>query len=213
MAGNEKGAAHPIRLSGLWHFRRKMEAVGVGRDSFSYKANKATLKVVYLIDCRPNELIIGVEGVRIYAFPVEVTTDCYVTPYLGSHYGPLLDALGVEKGTREFRTVNFFRELDGFVPDRPSVKAFPETEHIARFLDDVEEAEKVYFRGWLTHGDVRHVTVENLRKTGRLLGPAAYESCLEHNISSRWSADPRDRREITPPVTDDGTAVDETSNR
>jgi hypothetical protein len=137
--------------------------------------------------------------VGTYAFEVEVSQDCFVTPYLGRHYGRLLDALGVEKGENPFRTVNFFRELDSYVPNRPPHRVFTRPDLVARTRGDVEEADKVYFVGWVAHGDDRHVTSENLRKTFNLLGADAANSCRRNNVSSRWAAVHSQARQVTSP--------------
>jgi hypothetical protein len=64
----------------------------------------------------------------------------------------------------------------------------------------IEEGEKVYFVRWLPHGPDRHVTEENLRKTGELISWQTAEACSTYNVSTCWSAHACDARDIDDPI-------------
>jgi hypothetical protein len=64
---------------------------------------------------------------------------------------------------------------------------------VAKYYDDIEESEKIYFIGFLDNNKLCHkVSDRNLRKTRLLIGEDAYYTCMKHNISTRWSALPKD---------------------
>jgi hypothetical protein len=92
------------------------------------------------------------------------------------------------------RVTKFLREVNERIPDQPHQSTFQTPELISRLWNDSGEPDEVYFIGWVAHTDGRHVTGANLSKTGRLLGPDARRSCAKNNVSSRWSADPREKR-------------------
>jgi hypothetical protein len=193
--------AKPLRLARLASFRRQMLAQSATRAMFRYRTRKAELEVAYIIDVDPNVLLIGVTGVTPFAFEVEVDRRGQVIPFLApGDLGALLDALGVERGPeRRFSVRGFFEYLDSRVPEHAGPVDAPQPDFVARFWDDVEEADKVYFVGWRNNPVGAHVTAENLAKTERLIGRGAREACARLNISSCWTADWDDRRLVTRP--------------
>ncbi|MCS7465006.1 DUF6037 family protein [Paenibacillus doosanensis] len=58
------------------------------------------------------------------------------------------------------------------------------------YRKDVEEADKIYFMGWLDKTiSGNKATPNNLEKTRLLLGQDAYVRCKAKNVSSRWTDD------------------------
>lgn len=60
---------------------------------------------------------------------------------------------------------------------------------IAPYHSDIEEADRIYFLGWLNNPYPKNVTPENLDKTKRLLGVEVYNFSKKHNVSTRWTDD------------------------
>lgn len=189
---------HRITLGRLRPFHQAMRKQGLSRAAFSYRNNKATLEVVFIVDESPYVLHIATRGVHPFAFEVDVLPGYQVVPYLGDAFRPLLDALGVEwNPTNRFSTTAFFRELDSNVPHGMVKPVEAEPHQLTLRRESVEESEKVYFIGWTCHGEGRHVTTENLNKTKRLIGKMSAARCARQNVSSNWTADSNLRKKLS----------------
>jgi Family of unknown function (DUF6037) len=64
----------------------------------------------------------------------------------------------------------------------------------------IEEGSKIYFVRWVAWGSGRHVTEENLMKTGELISWEAEAACRRYNVSTCWSADLNDAHDIGDPL-------------
>ncbi|MFN2938452.1 DUF6037 family protein [Lachnospiraceae bacterium YH-ros2226] len=67
-----------------------------------------------------------------------------------------------------------------------------------RICKDIDEADKRYFCGWNDHEKDKR-QARNIEKTEFYLGHTVAKYCEENNISSMWSAYPRDEQAITMP--------------
>jgi hypothetical protein len=193
------GDGQPTKaLGALRLLHQRMREEGVDRTTFSYRNNRARLDVVFLIDETPYVLLIGVRGETPYSFELPVLPGYRVPLLFNEHLKPLMDALGVRPNPDSpFRTSLFLDDLDRHIPDYVNARDLP-TDLLSRraAASDVEEADKVYFVGWVAHGDGRRVSAQNLDKTHRILGAATAERCRRSNVSSRWSAIPGERSTI-----------------
>ena len=113
-----------------------------------------------------------------------------------------MDALGVKPNPASpFKTSLFLQDLNVHVPATPQSRDMP-TELLASraAAAHVEEADRKYFIGRLPHRE-KSVTAKNLEKTRRILGHATAQRCEQSNITSKWSADPKERRAVDVPST------------
>ncbi len=104
-------------------------------------------------------------------------------------YSELCRILGLQYDpTNKFKPMYFFSEFNKNIPQKADRKNIPKPHEIAGYRKDVEEADKIYFMGWLdnTTNDNK-VTRKNLEKTRLLLGNDAYKRCNAKNVSSRWN--------------------------
>ncbi|AXE39009.1 DUF6037 family protein [Acidipropionibacterium virtanenii] len=118
-----------------------------------------------------------------------------------STYKALLAVLGIgHSGNRPWPTSELLQAADAGAI-HAKVRAWVPPHEIPRTMrNEVEEADKTAFIGWIDWQDDRlhrRPTASNLQKTSRLLGSDIAAFCKERGISSRW-ADPasltRDRR-------------------
>lgn len=190
-ARHHSGDSQPMKvLRAFRTLHQRMREEDVDRTTFSYRNNRARLDVVFLVDETPYVLLIGVRGEIPYSFELPVLPGYRVPLLFNEHLKPLMDALGVRPNPDSpFRTSLFLEDLNGHIPDSVNARDLP-TDLLSRRVtaSDVEEADKIYFVGWVAHSDGRHVGPQNLDKTRRILGAATADRCRRSNVSSRWSA-------------------------
>lgn len=193
-----------FEVPGLRQLHHLMRRVRVDRCSYAYRDGRAEVTVAFLTDERPYALLIVVRGPTTHCFERQVHPGYRIDPFLGEHFGPLKEALGISgsTGAEPWGPIPFFTKLGANVPLTLSPHTPPPPpELIAQCRRDVDEADKIYFVGWKIHTreSGRHVTAENLEKTRRLLHSTFAEHCERSNISSVWTDDPaRSRRVVAP---------------
>lgn len=193
-----------MKLPALELLHRRMRAEGIDRTAFSYRNNLALIDIVFITDETPFALLFGVRGPRPYSFELPVRPGYRVPLLFDAHLRPLMDALGVKPNPASpFKTSLFLQDLNAHVPATPQSRDMP-TELLASRVAaaNVEEADRKYFIGWMPHR-VNSVSAENLEKTRRILGLATAQRCERSNISSKWSADPKERRAVDVPSSRD----------
>jgi len=61
---------------------------------------------------------------------------------------------------------------------------------VGKYYSDVEEADKLFFCGWLDNTKQgNRVTPRNLAKTHRLMGQREHDFAAKRNYSTRWTSD------------------------
>lgn len=190
-----------FQLEMLRTLHKRMYQAGETGATFEYQDNKARIAAVFITDERPYILFLAVRRLNhLYAFELPVHAGYRVPSYLGQHYKPLLDALGVEANRdNPFSTKQFLADLDQHVPLNWQPREIPTQLLALRYsAGELEEGDKKYFVGWRVHKD-RQVTDLNLDKTRKLMGLSAYERCIASNISSCWTANEDEGQPITSP--------------
>lgn len=189
-----------IVLNGLDPLHKSMLTQGISRQKFLYKHLSVQFDVYFFIDESPYELLFGVKG-HNFAFTVIVQSDFTVAPYMKREdYFRLRKILGLEDGSGSaFSITAFLKEFNKKIPAIASTSAVPEPQEIS-VTRDIDEAHKRFFFGW-RNNDIRgeRVSDKNLNKTKELLGVPTYESCLKHNISSKWTDIEADKQPVTQP--------------
>lgn len=189
-----------IVLNGLRPLHKSMLTQGISRQKFSYKHLAVEFDVYFFIDESPYELLFGAKGYN-FAFTVIVQAGFKVAPYMKQEdYFRLREILGIKGGSGDpFSITAFLNEFDKKIPTNASTPAIPEPHEIS-VTRDVDEAHKRFFFGW-RNNDIRgeRVSEKNLNKTRELMGVPTYESCLKHNVSSKWTDIEVDKKPVTPP--------------
>lgn len=177
-----------MKLEQLAHLHSDMKAQVITKTKFEFRFRNLLFSVIYIAEQFPHELLFGCRAHTLF-FVVEVSRDFTISTYLGDSYRALLDALGLEPNQNNRFSPNvFFEEFKVAIPQTTSPANVPTVTDIASNRRDVEDADKIYFLGWLPHDGVRsRPSAANLAKTKRICGPATYDLCLRNHISSRWT--------------------------
>ncbi len=187
-----------MKLTGIENLYKDMKIKKIERYKFNFIYAKVEFDVIFFIDESPFILMFGVKKTRFY-FEVEVKSGYQIVPYFDEKVYRELVALFEfninEKGP--FKPIYFFEALNDRFPAYASINERPSPSELAHYYRNIEEADKIYFWGWIDHEKNKkenkdykgNVSKENLEKTKKLLGYKAYERCKKKNISSRWTDD------------------------
>lgn len=177
-----------MKLERLNHLYGDMKAQGITKTKFEFRFRNLLFSVIYIAEQFPRELLFGCRAHTLF-FVVDVSRDFTISTYLGDSYRALLDALGLKSNANNRFSPNvFFEEFGAAIPQTTLPANTPTVTDIASNRRDVEDAEKIYFLGWLPHDGVRsRPSAANLAKTKRICGPTTYDLCLRNHISSRWT--------------------------
>lgn len=191
-----------MRLDRLEALHQSMNTQGIAKTRFIFNFRNLQFSVVYIAENFPHTLLIGCIANQLF-FVLKVDRKYEISTYLGDNYRALVDALNLQYDPdNHFRSNVFFEEFSQIIPTVANIANTPTITEIAILSRDVEEADKTHFCGWRPHdGVTSNVRQENLQKTLRLCGSAAYKVCKEHNISSRWTDDVNNAVPYYPPNT------------
>ncbi len=123
-------------------------------------------------------------------YNIEVPDDIYYS---------LCDLLNLNWNINHFGSRTFLQLLSEHAPQRSNHQGVNYTE-LRNYLPyrNVEEADKIYFRGWNDHL-IDHRTARNFDKTEYYFGKRVADYCRVNNISSLWTDIPRDALNVTNP--------------
>lgn len=181
-----------MNLQHLPRLHASMIEQGLTKTKFDFHFRTLRFSVIYIAESRfPHELLFGCRAHNLF-FVVNVSRDYRISTYLNESYGELVRALDLQPDpANPFKPAVFFEAFDEATPTATSPANTPSISDVALLSRDVEEADKVFFFGWLPHdGRKSGPSDANLTKTKRICGVKTYELCLRHHISSRWTDDP-----------------------
>lgn len=179
-----------MRLTGLEPLYRSMREQGMGRTKFRYQLNHLTFECLFFIDTRPFELVMGCLGHNFAIFK-QVRAGFEIETFLGDTYQALRNALFQDAGSNVMLEPGvFFAEFNRHIPNRATPDQRPEPRDIGRYYPDLEDADKLFFCGWLDNTKQgNQVSAHNLAKTHRLMGQRAHDFASHRNFSTRWTND------------------------
>ena len=177
-----------MKLERLEKLNTNMKQQGMIKTKFEFKFRKLTFSVIYIAEKLPYELLFGCRAQNLF-FVVKVEQGFMVDTYLGNAYRTLCQALELKPNPdNKFSSNVFFKDFSTIIPINTSPNNIPTITEIALNSRDVEDSQKVYFLGWLSHDGVQSKPSEaNLLKTKRICGQATYDICRRNYISSRWT--------------------------
>ncbi|MDP1771781.1 MAG: DUF6037 family protein [Methylobacter sp.] len=177
-----------MKLDKLALLYANMKAQGITKTKFDFAFRNLLFSVIYIAEQFPHEILFGCRAHDLF-FVVQVQRDFTISTYLGDSYRALMEALGLHPNpSNRFSPNVFFEEFKSAIPQSATPANVPTVTDIASISRDVEEANKIYFLGWLPHDGIRSKpSADNLAKTKRICGHVTYNTCLRHHISSRWT--------------------------
>lgn len=176
-------------ISNLKSIYSQMKINKLERYIFEYEFNNIIFQCLYFLDESPHLLGFGVAKYNFY-FEIEVKHGFQINPKLNeSDYIQLCKILKLKYDPNNpFKPSIFFEEFNKALPSVVHTYTTPTPQAIAIHRRDVEEADKIYFKGWKDHSKTGNkVSQKNLEKTKKLLSNRAYELCKKKNISSCWT--------------------------
>ncbi len=193
-----------VHMAGLKRLHFSMRRAGTERARFAIRYNHVTFDCLFLTDIEFYEFVLAAIGHPGVVFVFEVRRGYLINddfdPALGSGLANLLNTGAHSQN--ELVPQSFLRQIDAVIPAECGGTPRVTTADVLRIYGrNVEENDKIYFKGWLRNGLGRHVTPENLDKTRRCFGQKIHDSCKRQNISSCWSADPAEEVAFSVPKT------------
>ncbi|CAH0445696.1 hypothetical protein LMG10661_01881 [Ralstonia syzygii subsp. syzygii] len=190
-----------IAVEGLRQLHKSMRALDLDRYRFRYRHGRAEFDVFFFADGSPYKLLFGARG-HAFAFEFDVQSGYRVIPQLSKDdYKTLCRVLGLTYDPNNpFSVKGFLSDFSSHVPGEATIAGRVSPNDLGPYRPHVDEADKVYFIGWLNHhGQKTDVSEANLAKTRELLGVRAYQTCKTRRISSRWTNDAGKATDYYPP--------------
>jgi hypothetical protein len=171
------------------------------KTKFDFQFRKLSFSVIYIADQFPHELLFGCLSHNLF-FVIQVKPEYQISTYLDKNYGELVRALNLKPDPlNPFSPKIFFQSFEGAIPGKTTPSNIPTLRDVAILSQDVEEADKIYFFGWLNHDGVKSKpSAKNLSKTKRICGSLAHSICIKYHISSKWTDDPSKEARYYDPV-------------
>ena len=178
-----------LKMPGLARLHSAMKVASIQRVRFRIKYNHLVFEGVFLADLSPYELALSCLDHDFVLF-FTVNQNYEISAYLGDKYSLLVKVLNTGAGTgKKLISSDFLQEIDAKLPHRVGDADRAERVDVVRVYRDVEESEKIHFVRFIPHDKKggRHVTIENLKKTRRLMGQDTYDWCRKNNVSTGWT--------------------------
>lgn len=188
-----------MRLNSLAKLYYSMKEQGLDLQHFPLRLNQlVTCDCLFSIREVPFVLSLTSIGKDPKFVKFEIERGFQPPQYLdGTTYRNLISMLKTDGSSKVSLVLKeFFGELDSKIPGIAYPNKVPSPREIIRMRHDItEERGKVYFYGWIrwSKESKKSPSYKNLIKTLLLLGPDAYRLSKEYNMSSSWTAEPRDK--------------------
>jgi Family of unknown function (DUF6037) len=191
-----------MNLPQLAYLHQDMKRQTLSKTKFDFQFRKLSFSVIYIAEQFPHELLFGCLSHNLF-FVIQVKPGYQISTYLDKSYGELVRALDLRPDpSNPFSPKIFFQSFEGAIPAKTKPSNIPTLRDLAILSRDVEEADKIYFFGWLNHDGIKSKpSVKNLAKTQRICGNLAHNICLKYHISSKWTDDPSKEVQYYEPAT------------
>lgn len=176
---------------------RDMRRHQVQIDKFRFAYNKVEFEVIVLIERSPYELLFGVIE-HNFSFVLKLKKGYQLEKLSDGIFYKLCEILKLKPGKESFTSIEFLKYFAQRIPRYYSGSRVQPHEIAPYKTKDVPEADKIYFCGWKLYND-SNKHARNFEKTKKWLGDEAYNFCIEHNISSCWTDDPKMRKDYHKP--------------
>lgn len=189
-----------MKLENLQQLNNNMFKQQITKTKFDFTFRHLFFSVIYIAEQFPHELLFGCKTHNLF-FVVSVDKNFTISTYLGDGYLDLLNALDLKSNNANRFSPNvFFGAFKDAIPTSTTNANNPTMNEMAAISRDVEESDKEYFLGWLSHDGIKsNPSRENLAKTRRICGYDEYQIFAKHKISSRWTGIEMQSKKYTPP--------------
>lgn len=178
-----------MKLTNINQLYNEMKENKQPRQQFQIEYNHVLADVFFFIDQTPFVLAFGIVATQAY-FELQVSTGFQVIPVFDKEiYDLIIREFHIRYDpNHKFRPLDFLEAINRKLPQHVSATKSVEPRHIAKYHRDIDEAEKIYFCGFISQRKFgRNVSQKNLNKTRTLMGEAAYQRCLKEKISTKWT--------------------------
>jgi hypothetical protein len=178
-----------MKLDRLKSLYIEMKEANEDRQQFEFEYNGVLADVFLFIDQQPFIMAFGIKLTQTY-FEVPVKPGFIVNGYLDKE---LLDIIIEEfhieyNPNHKYSPLDFLQAVNKQIPQTLKETRPVTPRNIAHYHRNVEDADKLYFCGFLDNSKARNkVTNENLIKTRLLMGEEAYQRCKRENLSTKWT--------------------------
>lgn len=167
---------------------------GVDKEHFAFDYSKQTIDCVFGFNNGRYELLVGIHALN-FGFVVDIyknTSGLYVAEISDESYLDFCRILNLSYRGDGFTSNKLLVLLSSKTPTYSlGIKMSYKTMRQYIKCRHVEEAEKIYFKGWNDHiKDGK--TARNFDKTEFYMGSNVAKYCREHNVSSMWTDVPMD---------------------
>ncbi len=180
-----------LRLNNLEYLADDMLKHDVDKTKFAFTYAKIDVDVIVAIMSSGYELLISVRAKKPEAFVIYVDK-WFVAELVSDDYFRLCAALNLNYKNDGFSSSVFLKLLSLKIPKQYSGEKCIYKDLVPFVsLRNVEESDKVYFKGWNDHiKDGRKA--RNFDKTEFFFGKIVADYCRKHNISSMWTDRPNE---------------------
>lgn len=162
-----------------------MRAKSVEKEHFSFVYARMTFDCIFAFCANEYELLIGIHSENFgLIIPVN---ERFVAALSAANYYALRDVLKLTAKGDGFTSNIFLKLLSSKIPCCSSGVHIA-SEEMIKYVKcrHVDEADKIYFKGWNDHTKDGRVA-RNFDKTEFYFGKTVADYCRVHNISSLWT--------------------------
>ena len=180
-----------LRLNNLEYLADDILKHNVDKTKFSFTYAKIDVDVIVAVMSSGYELLISLRTKKLEAFVIYVDKN-FVAELVSDDYFRLCAAFDLNYKNNGFSSNVFLKLLSSKIPKQYLGKKCTYKDLIPFVsLRNVEESDKVYFKGWNDHiKDDRQA--RNFDKTEFFFGKIVADYCKKHNISSMWTDQPNE---------------------
>ena len=191
-----------LRFNNLKQLVPSMIDNEVEKEHFSFVYAKQKIDCVFSFKQYDYELLVGVHEIN-FGFVVNITQNKngdYIAEITEQDYKGFCKALHLSYKKDGFNSNTLLKLLSKKIPIKSSGNKV-DYETMSKFVKcrQVDEADKIYFKGWNDHIMDKRIA-RNFEKTEFYLGKSVADYCQANNISSLWTDKKSERKKYTPPL-------------
>ena len=173
-----------------------MKIKGIEKEHFAFSYARQTIDCIFCFCGEHFELLVGVHVLN-FGFVLTITRNYkgdYIAELTDDDYITFCNRLNLTYKNDGFTSNTLLKLLSSHVPIKSSgVNVTYETMRSYAHYYHVNEEDKIYFKGWNNHVRDNNIA-RNFDKTEFYFGKKVADYCRKNNISSIWTANPREQK-------------------